>query len=270
MGSAATPMTLAEDDRRGIEMFLAIRGGDLDKIRALIAQDPGLARARITGRRGGWRTPLHMVADWPGFFPQGPAIVRLLAQAGADPNDREAKPRSEAPLHWAASNDDVEVAEALIDAGASIGMPGGSIGTPLANAIGYGCWAVARLLAARGARIETLWQAAALGDRPRLEELLAADPPPASEEIDHAFYQGCRGGYVRIVQTLFDRGANVNYIPDYSDQTGLQAAEDGSTGHQALREWLREHGGEAAGTPGGEAPDGTTSEGEPADGEAAG
>jgi hypothetical protein len=54
------------------------------------------------------------------------------------------------------------VAEALIDVGADTGMPGGSIGTPLANAVGYGCWAVARLLAARGARIETLWQAAAL------------------------------------------------------------------------------------------------------------
>jgi ankyrin repeat protein len=246
MDIAATPMTLAEDDPRAAEMFLAIRGGDLDKVRALLAREPGLAGARVAGRRGGWRTPLHMVTDWPGFFPQGPAIVRLLAAAGADLNDREDKPRSEAPLHWAASNDDVEVAQALIDAGADTGLPGGSIGTPLANAIGYGCWAVARLLVARGARVETLWQAAALGDRPRLEELLAADPPPASEEIDHAFYQGCRGGYLRIVATLFERGANVNYIPDYSDQTGLQVADGDSTGHQALREWLREHGGAAA------------------------
>jgi hypothetical protein len=204
-----------------------------------------------------------MVADWPGFFPHGPVIVRLLAQAGANPNDRADEPGSEAPLHWAASNDDVEVAEALIDVGADVDMPNGSIGTPLANAIGYGCWPVARLLVARGARIEKLWQAAALGDRPRLEELLAADPPPG-EEIDHAFYQGCRGGYLRIVQTLFDWGANVNYIPDYSRQTGLEAAADGgSTGHQALCEWLRENGGIEApgdgppegGGVGGEAPE---------------
>jgi uncharacterized protein len=242
MDLPATPMTLADDDPRAVEMLLAIRGGDLDKIRALVAETPGLAAARVTGRRGGWRTPLHMVTDWPGFFPQGPAIVRLLVEAGGDPNDRGAEPGSEAPLHWAASSDDVEVAEALIDAGADIYMPDGSIGTPLANAIGYGCWAVARLLVARGAPIEMLWQAAALGERWRLDELLATDPPPAREEIDHAFYQGCRGGHVRIVQTLFDRGANVNFIPDYSHQTGLQVAEDSDTRHGALTEWLREHG----------------------------
>jgi ankyrin repeat protein len=242
MDLPATPMTLADDDPRAVEMFLAIRGGDLDRIRELVAETPGLAAARITGRRGGWRTPLHMVTDWPGYFPQGPAIVRLLAEAGGDPNDRGAEPGSEAPLHWAASSDDVEVAEALIDVGADIGMPDGSIGTPLANAIGYGCWAVARLLVARGAPIESLWEAAALGDRRRLDEMLAADPPPASEEIDHAFYQGCRGGHPRIVQALFDRGANVNFIPDYSHQTGLQVAEHGDTRHGALVEWLREHG----------------------------
>jgi hypothetical protein len=246
-------MTLADNDRRAIEIFFAIRGGDLDKIQALLAEDPALAGARITGRRG-WRTPLHMVADWPGFFPHGPVIVRLLAWAGADPNDRADEPGSEAPLHWAASNDDVEVAEALIDVGADIGLPGGSIGTPLANAIGYGCWSVARLLAARGARIEKLWEAAALGDRSRLEEMLAADPVPSAEEIDHAFYQGCRGGHLRIVQTLFNRGANVNYIPEYSNQTGLEAMGDGSTGHQALREWLRQNGGIEA--PGDGSPEG--------------
>lgn len=246
MDSAATPMTVADDDPRAVEMFFAIRGGDLGTIRALVNATPGLAAARITDRRGGWRTPLHMVTDWPGFFPQGPAIVRLLAQAGADPNDRAEAPGSEAPLHWAASNDDVEVAEALIDAGADTGMPEGSIGTPLANAIGYACWAVARLLVARGARIELLWEAAALGDRRRVDEMLAADPAPASEEIDHAFYQGCRGGHVRIVQTLFDRGANVNFIPDYSHQTGLEVAEGGGTRHEALVEWLRQHGGTEA------------------------
>ncbi|HEY1319198.1 MAG TPA: hypothetical protein VGF32_03080, partial [Streptosporangiaceae bacterium] len=53
------------------------------------------------------------------------------------------------------------VAEALIDGGADIEAAGGSIGTPLDNAVGYGCWHVARLLAAHGARVDKLWQAAA-------------------------------------------------------------------------------------------------------------
>jgi ankyrin repeat protein len=104
---------------------------------------------------------LHVVTDWPGYFPNGPEIVRLLVDAGADPNARQ--PGEETPLHWAASSDDWHVAAALIDAGADINAPDGSIGTPLANAVGYGCWDVARLLVARGADVDQPWIAASLG-----------------------------------------------------------------------------------------------------------
>jgi hypothetical protein len=64
----------------------------------------------------------------------------------------------------------------LIDGGADLETPGGSIGTPLDNAMGYGCWHVARLLVERGAPVGALWHAAALGMLPRLDELLAASP----------------------------------------------------------------------------------------------
>ncbi len=73
------------------------------------------------------------------YFPNGPQIVHLLIQAGADPNFRHPTRCGETALHWAASSDDVDVAAALIDGGADIDVPGGSIGTPLANAVGYGC-----------------------------------------------------------------------------------------------------------------------------------
>jgi hypothetical protein len=237
------PMTLAENDPLAIELALAIHGGDVARLTRLISEHPGIESARVAGRRGGWRSPLHIVTNWPGYFPNGPQMVRILAAAGADPNDREPGKGNEAPLHWAASSDDEEVAQALIDAGADIDMPDGSIGTPLANAIGYGCWAVARLLVARGARIGQLWEAAALGDRARVEELLGGDPPPSQEDIDHAFFQGCRGGHVRIVQTLVARGASLEYTPDYSDRTAInQLADGGATRHQALIEWLRAQG----------------------------
>ena len=67
----------------------------------------------------------------------------MLLVAGADPNYPDPKPGSETPLHWASSSDDVEVAHVLIDGGADIEVPDGSIGTPLDNAIGYACWNVA-------------------------------------------------------------------------------------------------------------------------------
>jgi ankyrin repeat protein len=81
----------------------------------------------------------------------------MLIDAGADPDAAvEGSWHAETPLHRAASSDDVEVARTLIDGGADIEAPGASIagGTPLDDAIGYGCWQVARLLVARGARVD--------------------------------------------------------------------------------------------------------------------
>src|SRR5215470_3398266 len=180
MNKRETGKAIASSDQVAIELRQAVHAGDVEAVRRLLRADPALATARIGGRRGGTATTLHLVTDWPGYFPRGPEIVRLLIGAGADPNalttseGSEPGPGSETPLHYAASSDDVDVAEALIDGGADIEVPGGSIGTPLDNAIGYGCWHVARLLVQRGARVDKLWHAAALGDLARLAELLAA------------------------------------------------------------------------------------------------
>jgi len=236
------PVEIPADDPTATELVLAVHGGDIDTIRRLLAGDPRLARAGLVDRKGGFRTLLHLVADWPGYFPNGPQIVHLLIQAGADPSFRDPTRCDETALHWAASSDDVDVAAALIDGGADINVPGGSIGTPLANAVGYGCWHVARLLAARGARIGSLWEAAGLGDRARVDEFLAADPPPASSEIDEAFYQACHGGQRRMAEYLLARGANINTIPEYSNETPLQAAGGTDTRRQILVDWLKERG----------------------------
>jgi len=112
-----------------------------------------------------------------------------LLDAGADPNIDSGGDRPETPLHWVASNDDVDVAVVLIDGGARLDTPGGSIGTPLDNAIGYGCWHVARLLVERGAPVDGLWHAAALGMLTRLEELLSATPAPRTLRSAMPFFR---------------------------------------------------------------------------------
>ena len=63
------------------QLVAAIRTGDLTVVRELAA---GLATARID--RG--RTALHVVTDWPGFFPHGPEVAAALLEAGADPDAR--------------------------------------------------------------------------------------------------------------------------------------------------------------------------------------
>jgi hypothetical protein len=217
---------------------VAIRTGDLSTLRQLLAEHPNLASRPLGGRHRD-RTPLHVVTDWPGYFPNGPDVVRILIEAGADPN---ARPNSggETPLHWAASSDDVDVAEALIDGGADVDAPDGSIGTPLANAVGYACWQVARLLVARGATVAEPWQAAALGMLGKLEELLGPDPEP--ERVSQAFWHACSGGQRRAAEHLLGRGADLQWSPDYAEGTALDAALGRGTRQENVISWLRELG----------------------------
>jgi uncharacterized protein len=239
-------LTLPHGDPVAVELTAVIHAGDVDRLRRLLAERPELAAARMIGRHGvegGWRTPLHAATDWPGYFPAAPATVALLLDAGADPNDRTGGSHPETPLHWAASTDDVDVAVVLIDAGAELETAGGTIGTPLDNAIGYGCWHVARLLVARGARVDALWHAAALGMLERLEELLTTTPPPGQEDLNNAFWQACHGGQRRAAERLLAAGADIDASPGYANgQTALDVAARPDTRRELLATWLREHG----------------------------
>lgn len=242
--------TLPHDDPVAIELASAVHSGQLDILKRLLSERPELASVAMIGQRGlegGWRTPLHVAADWPGYFPSAPEAAAVLLEAGADPNIDSGGRYPETPLHWAASSDDVDVAAVLIDGGACLDTPGGSIGTPLDNAIGYGCWHVARLLAERGAAVEILWHAAALGLLSRLDELLATTPAPAMSEVNHAFFQACHGGQLRAAQRLLAAGADMSVVPDYAgDSTVLDVALHPGTRREQLATWLREHGATAS------------------------
>jgi hypothetical protein len=236
-------------DARVSALVAAIRSGDTVVLRQLLAEDPGLASSALGGAHGN-RTPLHLVADWPGYFPKGPEVVEILIAAGADPNVRSAgKEFAETPLHWAASSDDVDVASALIDGGADVEAADGSIGTPLDNAIGYACWHVARLLVARGARIDKLWHAAALGMLTRVQELLVERSTPDAHDVSQAFWHACSGGQRRVAELLLGRGADLNWVPEYADGTALDAADGLGTRQENVITWLREQGARSAKPP---------------------
>ena len=254
MTDGSTTATLPDDAPAAVELLLAVHSGDVDLVRRLLAENPDLARARFGAIERGTRTPLHFVTDWPGYFPSGPSIVKLLIDAGADPNalttgrgSDSPGPGSETPLHWAASSDDVDVARALIDGGADLETPDGSIGTPLDNAVGYACWHVARLLVMRGARVDKVWHAGALGMLDRLDELLVPDLD--LPRISQGFWHACAAGQRRAAERLLGAGADLSWEPDYAQGTALDAATGLGTRQDNVIEWLRSIGARSAQAP---------------------
>jgi uncharacterized protein len=234
------------DDPRAVAFSEAIRDGDVDTVDRLLAEHGELATARFVDPRcGDERTPLHVVTDWPGHFPNGRAVVARLVAAGADVDAAFGGAHAERPLHWAASSDDVEVLDALVEAGADIEAPGSVIngGSALADAVAFGQWRAARRLVELGAQAN-LWQAAALGLADRLERLLEADPPPGRDEITNAFWCACHGAQRATAERLLNRGADIDWI-GHDGLTPLEAAVR-SNAHE-LADWLRSQGAHHAG-----------------------
>jgi uncharacterized protein len=114
---------------------------------------------------------LHAVTDWLGHYPNNVATVKLLFEHRADVNARFAGKHTETPLHWTAISDDVDVLDALLDAGADIEATGAVIagGTPIADATAFAQWNAARRLVERGARTN-LYQSAVMGLLDRIEQ----------------------------------------------------------------------------------------------------
>lgn len=245
--SPAPRLTLPHGDPVAVELTSTIHRGDLAALGRILSERPELASVHMVGRKGGWRTPLHAATDWPGYFPSAPATVALLVEAGADPNDDTGGDRPETPLHWAASTDDVDVAVVLVDNGAELETPGGSIGTPLDNAIGYACWHVARLLVARGAAVDKLWHAGALGMIDRIEQLLEQQPTTPAD-VSQAFWHACAGGQRRAAEYLLAHGADLKWEPEYAEGTALDAADSIDTRQSNVVSWLRDLGATSAKT----------------------
>lgn len=225
------------DDPRAVAATAAVQAGDLLELERLLTADPWLAKARI-GNEGAYRTLLHAATDWPGHFPNGPAVVGRLVAAGADVNAHSRfSAHSETPLHWAASSDDVAVLDALLDAGADIEATGAVLGggSPLADACGFGNWAAARRLVERGAGTR-LSDAAALGLLDRVEAVFAEEPDPDSHVITQAFWSACHGGQRSTAEYLLERGAEINWI-GWDEKTPLDVVDENAV--PDLAAWLR-------------------------------
>ncbi|HET9246571.1 MAG TPA: ankyrin repeat domain-containing protein [Xanthobacteraceae bacterium] len=233
--------SLPSDTRLAVELTATLKRGDVEALGRLLASDPELARCSVEDPKGGRRTTLHIVADWPGHIPNAAPIVQALVAAGADVNAAAVGKFREAPLHWAASSDDVALIDALLDAGADIEQEGSSIdgGPPLSCAVGYGQWAAARRLVERGAQTH-IWHEAALGLMPALARRFEGDASIASEDLSGAFWNACHGGQLAVARYLLAHGAELNWSAPWSGQTPLDIAE--KAGRSEIATWLLEQG----------------------------
>ena len=237
-------MTLRWNEPLAVEVTAAVQRGQADRVRRLIEKHPGLARAWIVkdGEAAGSRSLLHLFADWPGHRRNPTEVVGVLHEAGADMN--ASVDGGETPLHWAASNDDVELVDALLDAGADIDAPGSVIGGmgPIADAAVFGGRKAGVRLVERGAR-PNLYQAAALGLIDYVKAELATEPRPDAERITTAFWAACGGGHHDIAELLLTKGADINWV-GWSDQTPLDVAQAAEA--TELVSWLHARGARSA------------------------
>lgn len=236
-------VTISTEDPVALAAITAIHTGDIAGLNRLLDQYPWLAAARLgdDDPEGMSRTLLHVATDWPGHFPNVASTVAALVHAGADVNARFRGPHEETPLHWAASSDDVDALDALLDAGAGIDAPGAVLGggPPLADARGFKQWRAAVRLVDRGART-TLTDVATLGLIEQVKEYFADATALATGEVTRAFWGACHGGRQQVAEYLLGRGAELNWIPPWEQATPLDAALRERS--DELVRWLRAQG----------------------------
>ena len=231
--------TIPADDPLAVELQRAIREGDVPALETLLAGHPELPVTQVAAPGSpDTRSCLHIVADWPGHFPNGARVVALLAAAGADVDARGSGAVGETPLQWAASSDDVAVLDALLDAGADIEADGSVIagGTALENAVAFGQWHAASRLVERGAAV-SFRQAAALG---LLAVLAERVDQVDDDELSMAFWYACHGGRRETAEFLLERGADRDWVAPWDGLTPLDAAERSQA--SSLATWLRGQG----------------------------
>lgn len=206
---------------------------DLGRLRALIAEQPDLATARMEhwcDHRGGaepvgYLAMLRFDARRLGLAPirSGTGeMVRELLAAGAPVDGEPGAP--ETPLMTAASYGDADVAQVLVDAGADLeatatpSAGGAPLGTALRHAAVFGMTEVVDLLVRAGARIGGLDEAAAAGDLSGFDLAGATEPDRVA-----ALRLAAAHERLSVIDALLDAGTAVDAL-DSDGSTALHEA----------------------------------------------
>src|SRR5262245_10215603 len=245
----------------------AVVGGDLGRLASLLRQNPGLVRARSA--REHRATLLHYVAangveDFRQKTPPNAvAIATALLEAGAEVDAiantyRGGRAQTTMNLlvsstHPAGAGVQTALVDTLLDFGAAInGLD--DDGSPLMTALAFGYVPAAQTLARRGARVDNVMTAAALGDTDLLRRLVAnnarvakslvdlywlglSDDP--SSNLEQSLVWACRYGRTEVVELLLECGVDPA-AADTVGMTGLHWAA--GNGHLAVVALLTQRG----------------------------
>jgi ankyrin repeat protein len=243
----------------------AIKDGNIDELKAILRQDPSLATARSSRSHP---TLLQCLALDAVDVPNKVEMAQVLIAAGADLDE---------PLVAAGSIGNVEVAAALLDAGAAIDRPDGW--SPLEEALYWGNDRVVALLLERGASVSNLRSAAGLGRMDLLKSFFDTDgklKPEAGkmnwpfggpetcnhqgkigeelrakiaqwshepgEIINNAFIYACMHNQIEAAKFLLEKGADINAIPTGFDYAGTGLHYAALNGHRGMVDFLLERG----------------------------
>jgi len=232
-----------------------MRAGDVEKLKALLAADPSLVTSRSSRSHP---TLLQAVVLDGKDKPKNVEFVQALINAGAELNE---------PLVAAASIDNRVAAELLLDHGAAIDGTGSW--SPLEEALYWNNQNVLALLLERGAKVQNLRTAAALGRTDLIESYFNTDGSlkPEAGRIDwpfgsnqsladrvnawsqdqqgiinNAFVYACMHGHIDAAKLLLDKGAEINVIPGGFDYAGTGLHYAALNGHRPMVEFLLAHG----------------------------
>ena len=255
-------------DKKFHPAMKAIKEGDVERLTALLREEPSLATSRSTRSHP---TLLQCLALDANGNPNARAMAEVLIEAGAELNE---------PFVAAASIGNREVAELLLDRGAAIDGTGGW--SPLEEALYWNNQNVVALLLERGAKVQNLRTAAALGRIDLIESyfntdgslkpeageidwpfgncktIAASNHPPVGKQslsdrvnawsqdrqgiINNAFVYACMHGHIDAAQLLLDKGAEINTVPGGFDYAGTGLHYAALNGHRAMVEFLLDHG----------------------------
>lgn len=202
----------------------AIRSGDLDEIRLVIAADPNSVNRFGVGAGG--NAPIHIALLCDVHSSIKYEIVSILISSGVDVN--VAGENGWTPLHIAARRVEGEIAENLIRAGAVVNISDG-FDTPLDISLRLRDYFCIGLFLSHGASISI--HGAVIFDRIDWVHWILCENPSAVREwerSDELLRDAIQAGNLEMLRSLITSGATINPNPSYGIHPLWIAVEQGN------------------------------------------